>query len=376
MRLPRGKRFLTVLLLGLLVMTGTGGWVAGQRQEPVTGPAPGAAAWRADRVLGRPLPDPATASPNRVATFFERLSPAQRRLLLARHPRTVGNLDGAPPALRYRANARAYADHTGRALPPGRRLLAFDPRGRGQFAEVYGDLTRARHLAVLVPGSDVDLRRHRIASTMAENLYQRMRRDAAQSTPTTAVADTDPAADVAVVLWVGYTTPVGVGADAATGRLAAAGAPRLRRFLTGLAAVGAPARTVFCHSYGSVVCGLTAPRPTRTGTTDLVLFASPGTRAGHASDLGGGVRVWAARSPSDWIRHVPHVRLLGLGHGTDPVDPAFGARVVSARRADGHSGYLAPGTDSLANFSAVARGEFAAVRCAGPDPGWCARDLR
>lgn len=377
----RWKRALIAVLLGWVVVTSVGGWVAGNRQVPVTGPAPGAEAWRADRVLGRRLPDPATASPERVAAFFAGLTPAQRRLLAARHPLTVGNLDGVPPALRYRANALAYRAHTGRALPPGRRLLAFDPRGRGQFAEVYGDLAHARHLAVLVPGSDVDLGRHDTAAAMARNLYLRMRRDAARAaTGNTGRApearQADRGAEVAVVLWVGYTTPVGVSLDAATDRLAAAGAPRLRRFLAGLAATGAPAPAVFCHSYGSVVCGLAAPHPARAHAADLVLFASPGARAATAAALHTKARVWAARSPSDWISAVPNVRVLNLGHGTDPTDPAFGARVVAARRAEGHAGYLAPGTDSLANFSAIARHDHTAVRCAGPDPRWCTRDLR
>ena len=71
----RWKRALIAVLLGWVVVTSVGGWVAGNRQVPVTGPAPGAEAWRADRVLGRRLPDPATASPERVAAFFAGLTP-------------------------------------------------------------------------------------------------------------------------------------------------------------------------------------------------------------------------------------------------------------------------------------------------------------
>ncbi|NEE37706.1 hypothetical protein G3M53_71440, partial [Streptomyces sp. SID7982] len=46
----------------------------------------------------------------------------------------------------------------------------------------------------------------------------------------------------------------------------------------------------------------------------------------------------------------------GLGHGTDPTDPAFGAHRVPADEARGHAGYFAPGTDSLRAFAAIARG--------------------
>src|SRR5256885_10169154 len=38
---------------------------------------------------------------------------------------------------------------------PGRRFLAFDPRGRA--VEVVGDLSRARRVAILVPGADTTL---------------------------------------------------------------------------------------------------------------------------------------------------------------------------------------------------------------------------
>ena len=371
----RVRRVLVTVLVSAVAVTGLGGWAVGERQVPVTGPVPGAAAWRADRVLGRPLPDPATASPRDVAAFFARLSPAERQLLVTRHPLVVGNLDGVPPALRYRANALAYREHTGRALPPGRRLVAFDPRGRGQFAEVWGDLAHARHVAVLVPGTDVDVRRHDTAVAMARNLYRRMAQDARRDAERGVGRRAAPAS-VAVVLWVGYTTPSGVSLDAATPRLAAAGAPRLHRFLAGLDAVGVPAPAVFCHSYGSVVCGLAASRLARAEAADLVLFASPGTGAATVADLDTDARVWAAKASSDWIRVVPHVRLLGLGHGTDPTAPGFGARVVSADRVDGHAGYLAPGSDALANFSAIARGDLGAVRCAGADPRACTRDLR
>jgi hypothetical protein len=149
---------------------------------------------------------------------------------------------------------------------------------------------------------------------------------------------------------------------AATGRLAEAGAPRLARFLSGLAAAGAPAPAVFCHSYGSVLCGLAVPRLDRGDLADLVVFASPGMRRDSVADLRTTARVWAARDASDWIGDIPNVELLGMGHGADPTAPGFGARHVSAARAEGHTGYLAPGTDSLRSFAAIALGHYADVR--------------
>ncbi|MGO4421692.1 hypothetical protein AB4Z54_24055, partial [Streptomyces sp. MCAF7] len=58
------------------------------------------------------------------------------------------------------------------------------------------------------------------------------------------------------------------------------------------------------------------------------------------------------------------------GHGEDPTAPSFGARVVSADRAHGHTGYFAPGTESLRNFARIALGRYGAVSCAdGGDHG-------
>ncbi|MCX5533780.1 alpha/beta hydrolase family protein [Streptomyces sp. NBC_00006] len=365
----RGRRAVAAAALTAIAVSGTAGWASGQEQRPLTGPPPGTASWRADDSLGRGLPDPATARPAQVAAFFHGLSAAEQHTLVARHPSVVGNLDGAPIALRYEANAlalraeqarsradakdrtlteqqrtsaRALADRCSQLLAQGRRILAFDPRGRGQVAEVYGDLETARHVSVIVPGSDIDLgtfdRTRDVYGTpagMARSLHRAT------------------AGRTAVVAWAGYTTPVGLGPDAATGRLAEAGAPRLARFAQGLTAAGAPKPTVFCHSYGSVVCGLAA---SRLPAADLVALGSPGMHADTVAELHTRARVWAARDDSDWIGKVPNVELFGLGHGTDPTDPSFGARRVPAEQAQGHTGYFAPGTDSLRAFADIATG--------------------
>ncbi|MFF5705048.1 alpha/beta hydrolase [Streptomyces sp. NPDC012794] len=333
--------------LALAVVAGTAGWATGDSRPAVTGPPPGSAAWRAASVGGRALPDPAGASPREVARFFAALDGDARRELVRAHPLVVGNLEGAPLPLRYEANRMAvlatgearYASLAG----PDRQILAFDPRGRGQVAEVFGDLERAAHVSVIVPGSDNDASTHdapRAPHTGPAGMGRALRAAAGGTT--------------AVVAWTGYTTPVGVGPDAATGRLAEAGAVRLARFTAGLDAVGAPDPVLFCHSYGSVVCGLAARH---TDATDLVVLGSPGMRADSAAGLGTRARVWAARGPSDWIADVPNVAFAGLGHGADPVSPAFGARRVPASDVRGHAGYFAPGTRSLAAFAAIAAGE-------------------
>ncbi|WP_405699829.1 alpha/beta hydrolase [Streptomyces sp. NBC_00069] len=343
----RFGRTLVTVSLAVAVVGGTAGWASGDSQHAVTGPPPGTAAWRADTASGRPLPDPASASPHDAARFFAGLDDAERRELARRHPLVVGNLDGAPVTLRYEANRLAVLA-TGEAryaslASPGRQILAFDPRGRGQVVEVFGDLERAAHVSVIVPGSDSDATTYdakRAPNTGPAGMARSLHAAAGENT--------------AVVAWTGYTTPVGVGLDAASGRLAKAGADRLARFTAGLDAVGAPDPVLFCHSYGSVVGGLAARH---TDATDIVVFGSPGMRADNAAGLHTGARVWAARGPSDWIADVPNVQLAGIGHGADPTSAAFGARKVPAADVRGHTGYLAPGSQSLAAFAAIARGE-------------------
>ncbi|MFB6891771.1 alpha/beta hydrolase [Kitasatospora sp. NPDC056327] len=371
------SRRLAAAALALAAVLGAGGWAAGG-ERPVTGPPPGTAAWLADTTLGRPLPDPAAARPAEVAAFFEPLPPAARESLAVRHPLVVGNLDGAPVELRYRANARAIAeerehalaraadpaltpeDHTAAreraeryrtllddAAPGGpRRFLAFDPRGRGLVAEVFGDLAGAARTAVVVPGSDIDLRTFDRAGDPL-------------GTPVGMAGALHGATGgrTAVIAWAGYTTPAGLGPDAATETLAGAGAERLTRLLDGLAVSTRPEApaTVFCHSYGSVVCGLARPGPRQA--SGVVVLGSPGLGVGSAAALDPGVPLWAtARNGSDWIGNVPYVRLFGLGHGADPTDPAFGARPLPSTGSHGHTGYFAPGTASLAAFAGIALG--------------------
>jgi len=343
----RYRRTLIAVALTTAVVTGTAGWVSGDVQQAVTGPPPGSSAWVADASLGRKLPDPATAAPAEVAAFFRSLGKDAQQDLVRRHPLVVGNLDGAPVALRYQANARALHgtpyEHLAR---PGRRILAFDPRGRGQVAEVYGNLERARQVSVVVPGSDID------AGTF-DRTSDPYGTPAGMATSLRAATGGDRSR-TAVIAWAGYTTPVGVGLDAASGDLAEAGAGRLARLTQGLKATGSPSPSLFCHSYGSVVCGLAA---SEVNASDIVVLGSPGMRADRARDLGTSARLWAAKDSADWISKVPHVEFAGLGHGNDPADPAFGARRVPTEKAHGHTGYFAPGTDSLRTFAAIARGD-------------------
>jgi hypothetical protein len=164
-----------------------------------------------------------------------------------------------------------------------------------------------------------------------------------------------------VIAWADYTSPSGLGMEAATALRAEQGAVRLAALVKALPG-GAPV-ALYCHSYGSVVCGVAADRlPSRV--SDIAVSGSPGMRVENASQLGTSARVWATRDADDWIQDVPYLEVGGLGHGADPVSHAFGARVVSAEGAKGHTGYFEPGTESLRNFAEIGVGAYRAVRCA------------
>jgi pimeloyl-ACP methyl ester carboxylesterase len=236
-----------------------------------------------------------------------------------------------------------------------RRILAFDPEGSGRAAEVFGDLTKAERISVVVPGVDTNLmtfqrttRKYSAPVGMAQSLYA-AERAASPSTRT------------AVIAWADYTSPDGLGIDSATAMRAASGAVRLNALVRALP--GSAPVSLFCHSYGSVLCGLAA-RTLPQRVADIAVAGSPGMRAEKASQLRTSAQVWAMRDADDWVQDVPYLELGGLGHGEDPVSAVFGARVLSAREAKGHGGYFEPGTDSVANFAEIGVGAYESVRCA------------
>lgn len=266
---------------------------------------------------------------------------------------TVASLDAVYAA--HRANAREaarMADEYGdrkrgaadRALA-GRQLLAFDGRGQGLVTEVLGELATAERVAVLVPGADTGIDTYGRFRAGALALHERL------------------GGRGAVVAWLGYETPGTFSSAVATTGRAEEAAPRLRQLIKDLrAVVGSRARvSLLCHSYGSVVCAEAADG---LDVDDIALLGSPGTGADTAAALHTRARVWAARGTGDWVENVPHLSagLLGttVGFGTDPVSPAFGARVFDAGDG-GHSGYFAPGSASLANLTRIVLGETLAV---------------
>ncbi|AXE85601.1 alpha/beta hydrolase [Streptomyces sp. Go-475] len=375
----------------VFVMLATTGWTALRNQRGAAPLQASLSAWEHGRIAGHRLPDP-QSEPAKLARFFASLTERDRASLVRTYPLAVGNMNGAPVELRYRANRIALAKareverermHDQRLTPAGkyeagrrlhrlddlmekgRHILAFDPEGSGRVAEVFGDLRTADRVSVVVPGVDTDLltyqRTHRKYSApagMAESLYAAERK-------------ASPSTRTAVIAWADYTAPSGLGIDSATAMRAEEGAVRLNALVRALPG-GAPV-SLFCHSYGSVVCGVAAHSlPGRV--SDIAVAGSPGMRVESAAQLHTRARVWAMRDADDWIQDVPYLEVGGLGHGADPVSAGFGARVLSAQGAKGHAGYFEPGTASLMNFAEIGVGAYRSVHCAHED-GVCRTGL-
>ncbi|MGI5214796.1 alpha/beta hydrolase [Plantactinospora sp. CA-290183] len=239
----------------------------------------------------------------------------------------------------------------------GRSFLVFDPGGDGFAVEVLGDLDRADRIAVLVPGVDSTLRdfdrglggvTRRAPAVQARALHAEARA-------------ADPGAGVAVLAWLGYDPPNGLGPAAAREASARAGARALTQ-LVRLLVRHRPRTTVTLvgHSYGALVVGLAAPAlPGQV--TNLVALAGVGMGAADRAGLRTGATVWAAEAPDDWVRWLPPARLLGHGHGVRPSAPGFGARPLPVDGVTGHDGYLVPGSGTLRAVAALTLGRPAPV---------------
>lgn len=239
----------------------------------------------------------------------------------------------------YAATARTMAAVGYGQMASGRRFLAFDRTGDGRAVEVVGDLATARRIVIVVPGNDTTL------PDFDRGLGGVARRaPAVQARAVYNAVGLAGATEVAVVAWLGYDPPEGIGVAAAREERARAGAAELQRFVATLP----PGATVAVvgHSYGTAVVGLAASG-FGPAVTDLVAIASPGMGVSSAAELRTRARVWAATSDRDWIRRVPNVKLAGFGHGADPTDPAFGARVLPSGNVSNHDSYLIPGSDTL-----------------------------
>ncbi|MEP6632522.1 MAG: alpha/beta hydrolase, partial [Lapillicoccus sp.] len=273
---------------------------------------------------------------------------------------TVGTLDGPSRRAAYlqvqdtlaglHAVAQVLAAPDGRS----RQLLVLDVTGRSTRAAVaVGDVDRAEHVAVVVPGFTTSVPRDLVgADRLAADLAALARREA--------MAWGDRG-DVAVVSWLGYDAPQV--ADTLRTRSVALrgsaqeGADLLSPFLRGLPP--AAHLTLVGHSYGSTTAGLAVTRG-GTGVDDLVAIGSPGLGVGSTAELGmPAARVHVLEAAQDpvadlgWFGRDPG-RLAGVDR------PSTDATVLpdgsAGTRSLGHSSYLTPGTTSQWNVAAVVAG--------------------
>ena len=354
-----GMLVLVALIVGALVVAGPAQRIAAAAADAICeiaggdcGAAPAPAVDR--QVLERAALDlegviARDAYPAAVAAFFKQLDPTVAEALAQERPELVGNLDGAPIGLRYRANAEAIRSEIARRGAegvgeddarlrklrelddPDRHFLLFDPAGDGRAAEVFGDLTSARHVAVVVPGMNNDL------NNFTGGDAERVQHQASQFDPD----------QVATIQWLGYDTPEG--ATALGTGAAEPGAEALPEFVEGIRAQRSERLhwTVIGHSYGSLVTGM-AESGQGLQVDETVLIGSPGVGVEHASDLGDG-NVWVGLARAD---------LVGYSgwHGPNPHDRAFGATRFHTGAISGHSSYFNEGSESLRNIGLIAAG--------------------
>jgi hypothetical protein len=243
---------------------------------------------------------PPGADPAAVRRWWDALTAADRRYLLAEQAARLGVLDGVPVEVRDRANRlvlaaagdtpalRALRARLAGADAPRAYLLAFDASGDGRAVVAIRDPDHTGNVLTYVPGTGAN-----VGDLGKGVLLPAADRLAAATGPSTAV-----------VFWLGYDAPDNpVVASYPSYARHAEGA--LDRFQDGLRATHDGARAhqaVLGHSYGSTVVGFTA-RDRGLDADDVIFVGSPGVGVAHAGDLGVPAgHVWASTARYDPIR--------------------------------------------------------------------------
>ena len=208
---------------------------------------------------------------------------------------------------------------TGR--PVEAHLLAYDPDafgGDGRVVVAAGDPATADDVALLVPGLGSDADSAAVHTRRALDLHLAARRE-------------DPGDGNAVVAWIGYDAPDGIGV--LSERMARAGGALLADAVGDLRDGRAhdPAHlTVVGHSYGATTASLAATGPRGLDADDVVLAGSPGAAdADSAADLR--IRpghVWVLRNSHDPVAALGSAGPLGLGE--DPALDSLGRHPASS----------------------------------------------
>ncbi|MGW7681162.1 alpha/beta hydrolase [Kribbella sp. NPDC054772] len=224
-----------------------------------------------------------------------------------------------------------------------RQFLKVDPKGQGRAIEVLGELPKAKHVAVLVPGMGNSLDTFSGQSDRGDLIKQ------------------EAGPETAVIVWLDYSSPQGL-LKAAEDDAAAEGGPRLKVFLDEVDELKAEKAdvTVVAHSYGTKVVGKALEVGARP--PQVVMTGSPGIdkRVDEASDfVTPATTLYVERAPGDYVA-------LSEWHGPDPAtfvdairmetnDPLARDEAVSVRW---HNEYYRPNSEALRNIGRVVSGKL------------------
>jgi uncharacterized protein YukE len=324
---------------------------------------------------------PAGADPVVVAAWWAALSLDSQLRLAREQPELIGDLDGVPAWARDLANrvlldealrelsAQAAGQQPDPLFTPMNEDLYFalavhealaQAEAQGRPAQLYlfdlqaglaaisvGDLDTADSVAVIVPGTGVD-----VTGDMSAQV-------ARAAEVWAATEPLDESEDVAVLAWIGYDTPNYV--EAASQWNAVAGAPLLAATVGGLTARpgNSPRTTIIAHSYGTVTTAEAGEEPGELGADAVVLVGSPGTR-GTAGDFDlPDERVFVGEAGDDWIADT-------WVHGVDPSwEWWYGGTCIDADMPEiedsDHYHYFDPDSQALHNMALIVQGRYRSV---------------
>ncbi len=236
----------------------------------------------------------------------------------------------------------------------GRQILKIDSApGSQRMIEVHGDLGNSRRVVITIPGMNTDLADYQPGKSHACKLYDEI------------LGRT--ISDVAVISFADYKVPDDLlGAASSAGAMDGAG--RLKIFVNELNVIGYVTSeiSIVAHSYGTVVAGTAMIGGMLVDR--VVALGSPGM-GGDVNQLTAyGVDLYAASAPfdGDQIRQADEMgdiqRVLdpvshAPGHGENPADLEFGAKVFEVPDARGHSSYFDQRSTSLRNIVDIALGD-------------------
>ncbi|ONI91518.1 alpha/beta hydrolase [Actinosynnema sp. ALI-1.44] len=348
---------------------------------------------------------PKNGTPWDNAGWWDSLSEAERKRIIADHPDWVGNLDGVPGSARDEANRNRIDDERAKlearkreleadlddnwfgglftnadaeldqvkaklesldkiestlAQPGERQLLLLNMSNeRAEAAIANGNIDTADHVAVFTPG---------LTSTVNGSMegYDQSMSDLRHRSEEE-LARYGDGGKVATVTWIGYQAPQlsahGVLFDDNTvldDHSAQEGAKKLAPFLNGIDASRAtdPHMTALGHSYGSTTTGIALQQ--NTGVDNAVFYGSPGLGTNNVDKInvptGGSYYIEARNDPVGDFGYfgIDPSHMDGMNHASAKETTLPDGRHLS--ESTGHSAYMADKSTSQYNLSVVVGG--------------------